>query len=569
MNSSHVEFTESGDLLRWKVEGEDMVEWPPSRANAPVDFGGIQIWVNTAHGEYDGLLLPKREDEVSAQGENGSWTRKGLDWELSIDWSFEEHSQSVTLDVVLHAFSEERQYQIEYLVWVPQREGAWPEVCGVKEGKEHRSDLEKYGAVQTCFFDSESDVEAVWKSGRFLKITSDPKGGQPHFYHRGRLLKLGATSAAFMGGGAPQKTRFMTTVGMPSFSDRGTRPVHIAPQRRHEWPKIALPPPCDYASGLMLHLQYIGGSRELLDAWVALSYKLGYRFILLELNRALQCHPEVPSWAWTWQELESFVKSAATRGIEIVPGYNLLGHQGETGLLKWRPDWRETHFDCLCPSHPEVIGFASRLISRLGEVCRSSFVYVGGDEIKLPEDSRPSRLCPRCGESPSMDMVVTYWNQLAERAGDHLRLMIAGDMFLPKERFPPPLSANNTDGRSPEYIEALDRRIAFLNWHYAAVDAEETVHYLRQYGHEAFLAAGQYHLQNPFLHVQTTRKLELPMQIQTTWASPWPDDIPLEGVMAGALAHGGATWSDELRKACTELAEASYHVLPKRVPPDR
>ena len=560
-NIPPVSFSETGDLLRWMIDGLDFVEWPASRANAPVDFGGIMIWVKTDHRSRPSKFLSWREDSSEPAEKCGerSWKRRGLDWELALDWSTADEGCTLAVDLSLCGFSPERLYQIEYLLWIPRRENEWPEVRGQISGATQAHLLKNYGTIAEQFFDSGSAVEAVWPDGGFMRLSSSDPMSQPHYYHRGRLLKIGSTSGVTPGGEAPLRVKFVAEAGIsePRKISVGERRLPLA-----EVPQ--LPNAKGFESGLMLHLQYIGGSRALLDQWCAVARGLGYDFILIEMNRSLACHPSCPEWSWSWDDLQAFADAAAANGMRIFPGFNLLGHQNETGLLEWHPDWRETHHDCLCPSHPEVIAFASGLISRLASVCHAPMVFVGGDEVKFPSDSRPASECPRCGKSPNMDAIVRYWNELAQRAEAGTRLVLWADMFLPHGEFPSPLTANNTDGRALEYLEALDKRIILANWQYKVVETKGSVEFLRKFGHEVVLAAGQYHLENPFLHAATTRKLGLPFQLQTTWASPWPDDIPLESVAAGALAHGSTEWGPDVEKQCMKLAQSLVRALPVR-----
>ncbi len=560
-------------MLRWRWDAADLVAWPPSRANAPVDFGGIRVWVITDRQGEGRSFLPWREDVLAVEEivEGRSWKRRGVDWELSLDWSFVDSGEVCFLEIALEGFSPERLYQVEYQLWAARRGGVWPRVLGQSGGREAARDLKPYGTVVSEFFDPGTDVTGRWEDGSFLRVSCEDAGNCSHYYHRGRFLKLGATSGIIQGGGGVLRARFEATAWLskavpaphgdagpptpgPSCSQGSGRTLPPLPE---------IPSPRDFQSGLMLHLQYTGVSHDLLVRWFELAVRLGYQFILLELNRALACHPAAPPWALSWEALARLVQEARDRGIRLVPGYNLLGHQNETGLLEGNPHWRETHYDCLCPSHPEVVDFAIGLIQRLTDVFQSDLVYVGGDEIRIPFDSRPAQVCPRCGPSPDMMAVIRYWNRLA--SGARSRLMIAADMLLPRGEFPPPICAHNTDGRAAEYLGALDRSLILLNWQYNAPETRQSIEYLGQHGHEVILVAGQYDLKNPFHHVRTTRALRLPLQIQTTWASPWPDDIPLESVVAGALAHGGdGEIPPDLEATCQRLAGLLASALPER-----
>ena len=94
------------------------------------------IWVKTDHRSRPTTFISWREDSSEPAEKCGerSWKRRGLDWELALDWSKAEEGRSLAIDLSLRGFSPERLYQIEYLLWSPRRQNEWPEVRGQISG---------------------------------------------------------------------------------------------------------------------------------------------------------------------------------------------------------------------------------------------------------------------------------------------------------------------------------------------------------------------------------------------------------------------------------------------------
>jgi len=182
----------------------------------------------------------------------------------------------------------------------------------------------------------------------------------------------------------------------------------------------------------------------------------------------------------------------------------------------------------------------------MAETFGSSLVHIGGDELKLPGDGRDALKCGRCGISPNLNAVVEYWNFLQQEAPSGIKLAIWGDQLLPASELPAGLRGHNCDGCGPEHLAKLDRRIHIYDWQYGVTSPEASLKFLRQAGHATFIAgAGSESLQNPFVHSESCRRGAAMGALHTTWASPDPRDLPLEGVAAAALAHAGESYDPE------------------------
>jgi len=313
----------------------------------------------------------------------------------------------------------------------------------------------------------------------------------------------------------------------------------------------------------MLNLQYtgLGNAPELLRRWFRVAARLGFSFVMVELDRGLAVHPRTPPWSLSWSALGGLAAAARSEGLEFAPMFNLLGHQWETGILDWQPGWRETVFSGLCPSHPEVRRFGRDLVNRLAESCHSGWVHVGGDELKFPGDGRDGLVCPRCGPSPDLRRIVEYWNAL--QAGSGVSLAVWGDQLLPPAAVAAGLQAHNWDDSGAACLALLDRRIRIFDWQYGTVSPDSSVRFLSAHGHEVALAgACEYGLENPFVHARVGRDGLSRTLLHTVWSSPDPRDTPLEGVAAAALAHAGEPFSPMRTPArCARLARGLLEVL--------
>lgn len=546
-------FDERGNVIRWQTLGRDWVETRPIRQNAPADFQGILIWTKSADAaradehllhavEWDfetGLLLdePERRD----------YERQGWNWTLRLSWTW--GPGRLKLSAELASIPDGRWRQVEFSHWVPAENG------GSVHSAEWSYEMPPYGRTQSAMLERGAPLSFTSRDGRHISLTTNSADSRSHFYHRGFCLKIGTGSpVAAPGGNAAFQVECAVRIETP--------PAPLPSPAEEGFPDLQAR---DYPLGLMLHLQYtaLPDIPELLESWIRLAARLKFDYILLELDRGLKAHPATPGHALELERFRELTTVAKQHGIGLHPMYNLLGHQWETGVLDWQPSWRETAFSGLCPSHPEVRKFAGQLIRDLAKAFDSNWTHIGGDELKLPGDGREGLCCERCGDSPNLSAIVDYWNLLQREAPQGVTLAIWGDQLLPRDAIAPGLTAHNWDGRGREHLERLDRRIRIFDWQYGAVFPASSLGFLGQAGHSVFLtSAYATTLQNPFIHAEACRKGLASGSLHTTWASPDPRDLPLEGVAAAALAHAGHPYDPErTTEHCARLAHRMLREL--------
>ncbi len=524
-------FDAEGNLLSWDHGGHEWVETRPIRQNAPALFRGIVIWIKSAAPARAGEdLLHAVEWEHAttvaheAPGEK-TFLRRGAGWSLRLTWRWSPGRLRLSTELANEAGERWRQVEISY--WAPAEAG------GTLEMEGWSYEMPPYGRIRSGMLERGAPLAFTALDGRHLVLRTQCADSRTHFYHRGFCLKMGTASpAAAPGGQATLEIEVAATVEAPARPAIVPPPAPFAPggtPRRHRL-------------GLMLHLQYtpLPEVERLLERWVALSARLGFDYILLELDRGLAAHPAAPAHALGLERFAQLAAFARRHGTALYPMFNLLGHQWETGLLEWQPSWQESAFSAVCPSHGEVRAYASGLIADLAQAFGSPWVHIGGDELKLPGDGKDALTCPRCGPSPNLSAVVDYWNHLQTKAPSGVSLALWADQLLPPDAIAPGLRGHNFDGKGREHLARLDRRVRLFDWQYGETSPASSLHFLQSEGHPtAITSACGETLRNPFIHAQACFAGAAPEALHATWASPDPRDLPLEGVAAAALAHSG------------------------------
>ena len=107
----------------------------------------------------------------------------------------------------------------------------------------------------------------------------------------------------------------------------------------------------------------------------------------------LKSRPELSSrYALTRDQTQRLIGLAARHGIEVIPEIESLGH---TLYITHLPRYRHlfegtaTHFNAMCPSHPETLEILRDVLAETAEIFPSAFLHVGLDEVQFGK-------CPRC-----------------------------------------------------------------------------------------------------------------------------------------------------------------------------
>lgn len=190
--------------------------------------------------------------------------------------------------------------------------------------------------------------------------------------------------------------------------------------------------------------------------------KWGYHELHLHLEDAVD-YPSLPGVArrdaYSWSQFTQLVTAATDVGINVVPIANLLGH---TQYLIKTPQWRDLnelrHPDGsprevgqICPSHPEALAVARRLVEDLTPCCTAGRIHFGLDEsFHLGKHPASRREINQIGRAAYFANWVTQLHTLARQ--HDLDAAIWADMLI----------------LLPEAIPLLPSGLTAYDWYYHA-----------------------------------------------------------------------------------------------------
>ncbi|MFA5863918.1 MAG: family 20 glycosylhydrolase [Phycisphaerae bacterium] len=156
-------------------------------------------------------------------------------------------------------------------------------------------------------------------------------------------------------------------------------------------------------------------------------------------------HPD----AWSINDLKWFLQLCRNHHITVIPKVPLLGHM--EWLLQW-PWWSHLQENAdrreICPTHPEVPIFVSKLLKEVLQIFPDApCIHLGGDE------SFSLGTCQRCldtGKTKSRIYLDHYLPLIQQVQAAGRRPMIYGDMIL----------------GHPEIMDNLPRSLVICDWDY-------------------------------------------------------------------------------------------------------
>ncbi|MBT5903861.1 MAG: family 20 glycosylhydrolase [Opitutaceae bacterium] len=188
----------------------------------------------------------------------------------------------------------------------------------------------------------------------------------------------------------------------------------------------------------------------------------GYQELHLHLEDAVD-YPSLPGVArrdaYSWKQFKQLVSAATDCGIKVVPIANLLGHTQY--LIKTDP-WRDLNelrgsdgaalpVGQICPSHPQALAVAEKLVTDLAPLCTAGKIHFGLDEsFHLGKHPRSRREIEKVGLASYFAQWVNQLHRLAKSHG--LETAIWADMLI----------------LLPEAIPQLPAGIMAYDWYYHA-----------------------------------------------------------------------------------------------------
>ena len=240
---------------------------------------------------------------------------------------------------------------------------------------------------------------------------------------------------------------------------------------------------------------------------------LGVTHLVIEINNsfAFTSHPEISTADITREDLRKAAKALCEVGIEPIPLYNCVGHQGwkeRNSLLKAYPEfdeaphipdeglvakehiregdlWLTTYTPAWCSNEPKIYDVVLPVIDELVEALEAKTVHIGMDEIFLYGQ------CKRCrGMDPAnlfRDSLMKFYDYYKEKGID---VMIWGDRLLNAKKLigeDGPRRARYTKDfenvGTSACIDELNKDIIICDWHYDLEEEYPSAHELLSHGY--------------------------------------------------------------------------------------
>lgn len=209
----------------------------------------------------------------------------------------------------------------------------------------------------------------------------------------------------------------------------------------------------------------------------------GFTHILLEIDKnfIFESRPEVfeGDHSLTKEDAKNLQAFARSLGLEIIPLFQALGHQGWGGsrsaLLRSYPEfdetpdvpldaeWPEIFCRSWCPLHPEVNEVVSDLMNELIDAFTPKYLHIGMDEVYEIASDQCDRCCGK-DRAELFSKAVTDMHQIVvEERG--LEMMMWGDRLLDAKKFGYDNWEADTFG-THKAVDSLPKDIIVLDWHY-------------------------------------------------------------------------------------------------------
>lgn len=260
----------------------------------------------------------------------------------------------------------------------------------------------------------------------------------------------------------------------------------------------------------------------------------GYNELVIEVDRAFpyRSHPQVAApWSWTGAQWHEFVGAARALGFTVIPQYNALGHQPESGLATAYPELREdANGWCLCPRQPDTMKFLCQMVDELLAVFEPRQFHVGLDEVAFAHRAPTFGICPRCRNVPGGELFAEHVLGLhAHLKARGQEMLMWADMLAHK---PEHNTLNGLRSGTWQALDRLPRDIIMIDWVYGPV---------ADYGLAKLLLASGFRVMGATwfdarvvpVFAEFADQHGLYGMCATTWSPPALLEIPLVAVLAG------------------------------------
>jgi len=238
-------------------------------------------------------------------------------------------------------------------------------------------------------------------------------------------------------------------------------------------------------------------AEPLMEAAEKFLQKRGVNCLVLEMNTSykFKSHPELSEGTLSAQEAEMIVKRAQNLGMDVIPLFECLGHQGwggspnsllrvypqfdETPYIPYEAKWPEIYCRSWCPNNEEVYKIVFSLIDELIQDFKPKYFHVGMDEVFILADDS----CPRCRGKNKAELFSKVVNELYDhvKRKKGIELILWGDRLINKEETGYSIWDADTFGIWPA-VDMIPKDMIIGDWHYDLKDKYPSIEYFIEKG---------------------------------------------------------------------------------------
>ncbi|MCF6174888.1 MAG: family 20 glycosylhydrolase [Victivallaceae bacterium] len=257
----------------------------------------------------------------------------------------------------------------------------------------------------------------------------------------------------------------------------------------------------DIARGAYLKPEYFKEALKI-SAAAGFTHFLPYLENMLYLGNTVKQNPEC---AYNVQQMRKFAEYGQSKGIEIIPHFNVLGHTKE--LVKVYPFLAVDDSGELAISSQQTVDFMLSCLKEILPLCSSGTILIGGDEWLLPVPlAEDEQFNPGVAIADYINKITAFLTE------NGVKPLLWHDMLL----------------HYPEAIEHLSKDVIIVFWIYDEDSEYPLLDYLKKRGFDVILAPGicdwqlsQRRINGAQKCLKTSIEMNIPL-LMTCWEIvPW------------------------------------------------
>ncbi|MEZ0537449.1 family 20 glycosylhydrolase [Caldicellulosiruptoraceae bacterium PP1] len=250
---------------------------------------------------------------------------------------------------------------------------------------------------------------------------------------------------------------------------------------------------------IAFHLR-IGSSEDvipLMNSVEEFLVKRGINTLILEINTGYKfnSHPELSEGTLCKQDAKYIVERSKILGIEVIPLFECLGHQGwggspnsilrvypeldESPYIPYQSKWPEIYCRSWCPNHPDIYKIVFPMIEELLNDFEAKYFHVGMDEVFILADEK----CPRCHGQNKAELFANVVNKLYSYIAEekNTEMILWADRLLDKNKMGYSIWDADNLGIWPA-IDKINNDIILADWHYDKLNKYPSVEFFAEKG---------------------------------------------------------------------------------------